>query len=184
LRLKEGAMFRLPFGRRGEVAATSDLADADEIWELPDMEPAGASDGSSLNAPAFGYEDAPIHPAGLFTAEFVAWRPLDGRAAWLFRSLSEPGAEPLPYPPLPFLTGTVCRPDNHLSRLALALQIVSGIRSPEDLQRAASRLALEEALATLEPDSLRGRRCRIEVEHVRDDVGDTSARIRDVHPLA
>lgn len=178
-------MFRLPFGRRGEVAATSDFADADEIWELPDMEAAGFSEAPSLSAPAFGYEDAAIHPAGLFTAELVAWRPLDGRrAVWLFRSLSEPGAEPLPYEPLPFLTGTICRPDNHLSRLALALQIVSGIRSPEDLQRAASRPAIEEALANLEPDSLRGRRCRIEVEHVRDDVGDTVSRIKAVHPLA
>lgn len=149
------------------------------------MESAGISEAlSSPTPPAFGYDDTQIHPEGSFIAELIGWRPLDGqRAVWSFRSLPGTSQAPLSREPLRWITGTVCRPDNHLSRLVLALRIVSGVQTPDDLQQPSSRQAIQEALAALEPETLIGRRCRIEVEHVRDEVGDPMARIKSVAPL-
>jgi len=178
-------MFKLPFGRRTEGADAAEPRDAEEIWELPDMESVSQSESiSPQSASAFGYDDTQIHPEGVFTAELIGWRPLDGqRAVWRFRSIAENGTEPLPRDPLPFVTGTVCRPDNHLGRLAAALRIVPGIETPADLQKPEIRTAIRDAIASLEPDTLQGRQCRIEVEHVRDDVGDATARIKSVAPM-
>jgi len=178
-------MFKLPFGRRADGPGATEPHEAGEIWELPDMEAVSHSESVSPPAgSAFDYDDTLIHPEGVFTAELVGWRPLDGqRAVWRFRSVPPSDAEPLPREPLPFVTGTVCRPDNHLSRLAAALRIVPGIETPDDLQKPEIRAAIRDAIASLEPDALRGRQCRIEVEHVRDDVGDASARIKSVAPM-
>lgn len=179
-------MFRLPFGRRGEEVNGDPIHDGDEMWSLPDMEAVEYTEirSGAQETPSFRYEEGAVHPAGVFTAELVAWTPLDtSRAQWKFRVVPEDDVHDWPPGTLPFVTSTVCRPDNHLYHMMVALGVVDGIRSRQDLENPALREELRERCRTLSPDDLVGRRCRVEVEHLRDDLGDTEARIKSVAPV-
>ncbi|MCC2672421.1 MAG: hypothetical protein K0Q72_4893 [Armatimonadetes bacterium] len=178
-------MFRLPFGRRAEGPDTDALRDDEGIWSLPDMEAAPDSDPhSQRDLPSFRYEEHAAHPEGVFTAELAGWRPLDSqRAVWQFRVVRMNDYEPWSPELLPFVTSTTYRPDNNLGRLASALGLVSGVATPEDLQRPEARSAVRGAITALDPDQLIGRQCRIVVEHLRDEVGDVAARVKTVAPL-
>lgn len=176
-------MFRL-FNRQTAPLGSPDPGNASDEWSLPDME--CVQDFEPEPAPpsaSFHYDDAEIHPSGVFTAELIDWRALDGhRALWRFRAVPASDFEDWKPELLSFVTGTICRPDNHLGQVLVALGLVPDIRSPDDLGHPDARAQLRSALDTLDPDDLRGRRCRIQVEHVRDDLGDVSARIRRLTP--
>jgi hypothetical protein len=176
-------MFRLPFARRTDDPDVDEVRDADEMWPLPDMEPPPPPNPVVEERPAsFQFEELEVHPRGTFPAELTEWRPLPGqRAAWTFETLPDgtPGGRPRR---LEFVTGTVFRSDNNLCRLLTALRSLE----PADCSAAdtdAGRAALAARLSMLEPDSLLGRRCLVEVEHSRDDLGNVTARIHSVAPL-
>ena len=178
-------MFRLPFGRKGAVDGDPVHVDEDS-WSLPDMEAVEYTEIRSdmREAPSFHYEEGAVQPAGVFTAELVDWSSLDAhRTLWKFRIVPEDDVHYWKPGTLPFVTSTVCRPDNHLFQLMVALNVVDGIRTREDLNDAEIRAQLRERCEALAPNDLVGRRCRIEVEHLRDDLGDTEARIKSVAPL-
>src|SRR4051794_20715884 len=104
-------MFRLPFGRRGDEA-DEDFHGGGE-WSLPDMESVEYTEvRADHRDAAFHYEDRPVQPAGVFTAELVGWSPLDARRAqWRFRVVPEEDIREWSAATLPFVTSTVCRPD-------------------------------------------------------------------------
>lgn len=179
-------MFRLPFGRREEADESDAVYTGDEAWSLPDMEAVEYSEirQDSRETPSFRYEEGAVQPAGVFTAELVGCEPLDARRAqWKFRIVPDDDVHDWRPGTLPFVTSTVCRPDNHLFRLVVALGIPEGVRGREDLEDPAIREQLRERCRTLAAGDLLGRRCRVEVEHLRDDLGDTEARIKSVAPL-
>lgn len=179
-------MWKPLFGRKSPHAVEDDERDVDYSWSLPDMEAAPHGHDAtpaSRHAPSFQYDEADPYPAGAYTAELVGWRPLDEhRVAWGFRVIPDDDAQPANREPLAYFTGTVYRPDNHLSWLMAALGVVPEVRSAEDLSRAELRPVLREAVRTLDADTLLGRRCRIRVEHVRDDLGNVEARVAHVAP--
>ena len=170
---------KLPFGRstpRNDPGGEQ----GEEFWALADMEcvqdPEARDERDSV--PSFSYEDAKVHPAGEFTAQLVGWRALDTQhAVWTFRS----DRQETPPLAIPYVTGRVCRPDNNLCRLMAALGAAPDAGTGGDLS--AFRAAMVEAAKALDPDSLVGKRCRIQVEHTRDDLGDVTAHIRTVAPL-
>lgn len=176
-------MFRL-FNRQTAPLGSPEMGSASDEWSLPDME--AVSDSEGLPAPhaaSFHYEDTEVHPAGVFTAELIGWRSLDGhRALWRFRAVPSSDFEDWKPETLSFVTGTTCRPDNHLGQVLVALGLVPEVQNPEDLGKPEARAQLRAALDSLDPDDLRGRRCRIQVEHVADELGDVSARIRRLTP--
>ena len=180
-------MFRLPFGRKGGAADGDPVhggGGGDEVW--PDMEAMEYTEirPEGREAPSFHYEEGAVQPAGVFTAELVGWSPVDAqRTLWKFRIVPEDDVHYWKPGILPFVTSTVCRPDNHLYQLVVALNVVEGIRSREDLSDPDTRTQLRDRCEALVPMDLIGRRCRIEVEHLRDDLGDTEARIKSVAPL-
>lgn len=176
-------MFRL-FSRQSAPLGSPNAVGLSEEWSLPDMECVQDSDVEPAHrATSFQYEDSEIHPAGVFTAELIGWRALDGcRALWRFRAIPASDFEAWKPEPLPFVTGTTCRPDNHLGQVLVALGVVPGVQGAEDLDRPEIRAQMRAALETLDPDDLLGRPCRIQVEHVRDDLGDLSPRIRRLTP--
>lgn len=175
-------MFRLPFGRRGETGG--DPTDSDE-WALPDMECVEYTEvRPDHRDAAFDYEDPAVQPAGVFTAELVGWSPMDQRRAqWRFRVVPDSDVQGWSPATLSFVTSTVCRPDNHLFHLMAALGMVEGLHRPEDLQSPAVREQLRERCRELSAAELLGRRCRVEIEHVRDELGDVEPRIRRIAPL-
>jgi hypothetical protein len=177
-------MFRLPFAKRPEEADAEELRDTDEMWALPDMEAAPPSPMAAVpeQRAAFQFEDQEIHPAGSFEAELSSWRLLpNDRVAWGFQVTSDSprqrGAAPLE-----LVTGATYRQDNHLARLLTALGAVAP-REAAELDRAETRSELERTLSQLVPDSLIGRRCRIEVSHTRDELGNVAAQVSNVAPL-
>jgi len=164
--------------------------EAEELWHtqwpLADMESVEAPEEQveARRAPAFFYEDTQVHAAGVFTAELAGWRSLDPRKAlWTFRTVAENDFEELYTEPLQYVTGVVCRPDNNLYRLVVAMGLAPEIREPADLLKTASRAAVRQAVRSMQPDEFLGRRCRIEVEHVRDETGDVTARIKSIAPM-
>ena len=176
-------MFRLPFGRS---VAEPESAASEEIWDLPDMAAVDTAEARHEHhgAAHFVFEDAPLHASGTFTAELAGWRPLDDhRVAWMFRSVPDSDAGDAQPAALPLLTGTTCRPDNHLCRVLVALELLPEAHSCDDLGDAAVRGAMREAVRHLNPDRLIGRRCRIRVEHYRDELGDVTARITRIAPV-
>ncbi len=176
-------MFKL-FKGQPAAGETPEVGDPADMWPLPDME--CVQEGDALHPhqpPPFHYEEAEVHPAGVFTAELVEWRPIEGqRAVWHFRAIPSSDYDDWTPQALGFVTGTTCRPDNHLGQLLVAMGVVTDVRNPEDLDRPECRAALRTALRDLDPDDLIGRRCRMLVEHVRDDLGDLTARIRRLTP--
>lgn len=176
-------MFKL-FKGQPTAGDTPEVGDPADMWPLPDMEAVQETDPvHSPQPPPFHYEEAEVHPAGVFTAELVDWRPTDGqRAIWRFRAIPSSDYDDWTPHPLSFVTGTTCRPDNHLGQLLVAMGLVAEVRAPEDLDRPETRAALRERLRDLDPDELVGRQCRMLVEHVRDELGDLTARIRRLTP--
>lgn len=175
-------MFRLPFAKRSDDSDAEELKATDEMWALPDMEAAPPwPPAAPEQRAAFQLEDAEIHPAGWFEAELAAWRPLpNDRVAWGFRFTRE-GAAPRASM-LELVTGSAYRRDNHLARLLAALGAVARLEASE-WERSETRAVLERTLSQLEPNRLVGGRCRIEVEHARDELGNVTARVNDVAPL-
>lgn len=175
-------MFKRRTGRQAEGDLEAD--ESGQEWSLPDMEAARPSDADVWQEGAFRYEEPEIHPAGVFTAELVASRDGDGaRATWIFRTVGEPVGQLGASGRLAYVTGTVCRPSNDLFRLLLALGAIP-VQAGEGLGGSAdARASIRQAVESLDPDDLVGRRCRIEVEHVRDEVGDVAARVKSVAPM-
>lgn len=176
-------MFRLPFARRPDEADPEELRDTDEMWPLPDMEVAPPSPAiPAAPAAPFHFEQSEVHPQGSFPAELATWRKLPGgRVGWGF--LTEPaGAPTRPRSGLQeFVTGTTYRADNNLCHLLSAL----GCLPPAEADAASpqAQAELEATLSQLNPDALIGRRCCIDVEHVRDELGNVTARVAGVAPL-
>ena len=180
-----GAMFKLR-GSRPAGGEDASLRESDEMWPLPDMEAVESSEigGEHHAAASFLYEEVEPHPAGIFTAELTGWRPLEGhRAAWSFRVVPQDDVNSAPAGQVAFVTGTVCRPDNHLYRLLTAVGLAPDAHSREELLAPDARRAIRDSVKGLHPETLVGRRCRIEVEHVRDDLGDVTARVTTVAPI-
>lgn len=163
------------FGRKS--AEAQDASDGEPIWALPDMECVESPEISTARGSGVGYqyEEPDLHPAGTFTAELTGHRRLEGqRVAWRFRTVPANELDGARYPTLDFVTGTVCRPDNNLSQLLTALGLVP--------TSGAEPAAARDALGMLDTGAAEGRQCRIRVEHVRDELGDVTARITGVMP--
>jgi hypothetical protein len=123
----------------------------------------------------FHYEDAHPLPEGAYEAELVGWRKAHShRVCWKFHPADPAHALP-PGHKLEYETGMGCRPDNHLCHLFQSLGVLDAALAEPD--------SCERLLDDLEPEDLIGRRCVIEVEHARDDLGDVHPRVRDVRPL-
>jgi hypothetical protein len=171
---------RLQFGRRGQNVVAEEAWVEDEVV-LPDMDAAEYLEAPERpdfgRSPRFQYESAPLHPAGTFTAELVGWHQIEGdRVRWLFETRpdnDESGARPHR---LEWVTGTVLRPENNLCWVLAAL----GVLPAAQCGAGADPAAVREAVAALNPDELLGRQCRIQVGHVRDDLGNTTARIETI----
>ena len=175
-----------PFFSRGETRDSGGEArEREEMWELPDMEVAPLSTQEPRKpklVPAFEYEEQELPPAGSFTAELAGWTPLDARRiAWRFVEVAG-GEARVEGPFVEFVTGTVLRPDNHLCRLVAALGLAPSACSGDHPRTPEALDDLRRAAAALQPDLLVGRRCRLEVEHFEDELGNISARVARIGP--
>ncbi len=155
-------------------------------WHLPDMEAGHPEDmerpEERVRRQRFHYEEGKTPPAGEHRAELVAWHPLDShRIVWRFQLVAEEGTGEPAGAALEIRSGVVCREGNHLHQILRAL--AGRECAPLALDAApASRDAARDAVNAVDPDTLLHRRCRLQVEHVRDDLGDTHARITAILP--
>jgi hypothetical protein len=181
-------VFKSLFGGQAGDVRDVDGGEAREdgaIWALPDMEAVAAPETREepRQRLPFVYEDARVHPAGVFTAELVGWQPVDGRRAqWRFLVVAANDFQEQERVPLVYHTGAVCRPGNNLYCLLAAVGAAPGLAGPEGAGPAA-RADARGAVENLEPEALLGRRCRIRVEHARDELGDVTAAITAVAPI-
>jgi hypothetical protein len=155
-------------------------------WHLPDMEAGHPEDfqpAERARVQRFRYEDGKAPPVGEYLSELIGWQTLDAqRVAWRFQLLEESGAVgEAPGAVLEIRSGVVCRPGNHLHQLLRALG--GSECAPLDLGAASPAEDARDVVNALDPDTLLHRRCRLQIEHVRDDLGDVQARIAALLPL-
>lgn len=131
--------------------------------------------------PCFHCEETDVPPTGDFLAELAGWRFTSSHhILWNFR-LHPEGDSPGPKQSmLEFETGTVYRPGNHLFQLFEALGGVEESPDHAILALPPTDPSVREVVEALDPGELIGRRCRVRVEHVQDEVGDVTARITSV----